>query len=107
MLNTYKCIRVSLGLIGVYEVTWQVSIDEPGQLELWLDSGSGAVALPATTVGRATGTSQLFGNTLIETTAVNSILSVRNPTGNIPALIITPTAGGTHSVSATLTIKKL
>lgn len=96
-----------LSAIGTYEVTWQVSVDEAGQLDLWLDSGVGAVEQSQTVVGRATGTNQLMGNTLITTTAVNSILSVRNPSGNSTALTITPIAGGTHPVSALLTIKRI
>ena len=96
-----------LGPIGTYEVTWQASITAAGQLDLWLDSGAGAMELPETVVGRATGTSQIVGSTLITTTTTDSILSVRNPSGNTPALTITPLAGGTHAVSATLTIKFL
>ena len=42
----------------------------------------------------ATGTSQIIGMAIIETTAVNSILAVRNPAGNTTALTITPSAGG-------------
>ncbi len=97
----------TLADIGTYEVTWQVAVTEAGQLQLWLDSGSGAVGLAQTVVGRATGTNQIFGSTLITTSAVNSLLSVRNPTGNSPALTLTLNAGGTHAVSATLTIKRL
>lgn len=92
-----------LPAIGTYEIGWQVSVSEPGQLVLALNS----VELAQTVVGRATGSSQIVGNTLITTTAVNSILSVRNPTGNAAALTITPIAGGTHPVSATLTIKRI
>jgi len=57
--------------------------------------------------GRAMGTTQIANHVLIVTTAPNSILSVRNPTGNPTALTITPVAGGTHSVSATLLIKQI
>lgn len=97
----------TLAAIGTYEVTWQAAVTEAGQLQLWLDSGSGAVGLAQTVVGRATGTNQIFGSTLITTSAVNSLLSVRNPAGNSPALTLTLNAGGTHAVSATLTIKRL
>jgi hypothetical protein len=96
-----------LGPIGVYDVSWQVSISEAGQLVLALDSGLGPVELAHTVAGRATGTSQLGNHVLITTTALNSVVSVRNPTGNPTALSITPLAGGTHSVSASLVIKQL
>lgn len=92
-----------LPAIGTYQVAWQVSIDEPGQLQLAI----GGVGLANTVVGRASATDQICGNTLITTTNVNSILSVINPAGNATALTITPLAGGATSVSATLSIKKL
>lgn len=97
----------TLAEIGVYEVSWQVSITEAGQLELWLDSGVGAVALPNTVAGRATGTSQIANHVLVTTTALNSTLSVRNPSGNPTALTVTPLAGGTQPVSASLLIKRI
>jgi hypothetical protein len=89
--------------IGIYEVTWQASITEPGQLQLLLD----ATPLAPTVVGRATGTNQMSGSTLITTTLVNQHLAVINPAGNSTALTMTPIAGGTHAVSATLTIRQL
>ncbi len=99
--------------IGIYEISWQVSVTEAGQLDLWLDSGAGPMELAPTVVGRATGSSQIVGNTLITTTVTNSILSVRNPSGNSPHLTITPYAGQEdepipiHPVSATLNITLL
>ena len=56
--------------------------------------------LDYTVVGRATGTSQILGMAVITTTAVNSVLTVRNPSDNAAALTITPLAGGTRPVSA-------
>ncbi|MDF2596165.1 MAG: collagen triple helix repeat protein, partial [Clostridia bacterium] len=58
-------------------------------------------------VGRATGTSQIVGMALVETSAINSILTVRNPAGNPAALTITPLAGGTRPVSAHLVIMQI
>lgn len=89
--------------VGVYEVTWQASVSEPGQLQVAL----GGAGLPNTVVGRATGTNQISGSTLIITGVINQVLSIINPAGNAAALTMTPIAGGTHSVSATLTIKQL
>ena len=48
--------------IGCYQVLFQVSISEAGQLVITLDSGSGAIELPYTVVGRATGSCQIVGN---------------------------------------------
>ena len=57
--------------------------------------------------GRATGTSQIVGMAIVTTTAINSVLTVRNPTGNAAALTITPVAGGPRSVSAHLVITQI
>lgn len=89
--------------IGTYEVTFQVSVDEAGQLVLVLNGSE----LAFTVVGRATGTSQIVGMAIINTTTINSTLSVNNPTGESTALTITPLAGGTNSVSAHLVIKRI
>ena len=97
----------NLAAIGTYQVMFQVSVSEAGQLVLALDEGAGAVELAYTVVGRATGTNQLVGMSLITTTTVNSILSVRNPASNSTALTITPLAGGTNSVSAHLVVTLL
>ncbi len=96
-----------LPTIGVYEISWQVSVTEAGQLVVGLDSGGGVIELPESVAGRATGTSQITNTVLVTTSVVNSVVSIRNPTGNTPALTITPLAGGTRPVSATLVIKQL
>jgi hypothetical protein len=93
--------------VGTYRVAFSVSVSEPGQLVIGLDSGSGMVELPYTVYGRATGTSQLSGEALVTTTVANSALELRNPSGNTPALTITPLAGGTHPVVASIVIQQL
>lgn len=93
-----------LGAIGTYEVNFQVSVTEAGQLILTLDG----VDLAYTVVGRATGTSQIVGLCLVTVTnPLSSTLTVRNPTGNATALTITSSAGGTRAVSAHLVIKQI
>ncbi len=91
----------NLAAIGVYRVSFQVSVTEPGQLVLTLNG----LDLAYTVVGRATGTSQITATALVETTVVNSLLTVRNPAGSWTALTVTPVAGGTAPVSATLVIE--
>jgi hypothetical protein len=93
--------------IGTYRVAFSVSVSEAGQLVLTLGSGAGATELPYTVSGRATGTSLISGEFLIETTTINSVISLANPTGNSTALTITPLAGGTHPVAASLVIERL
>ncbi len=92
-----------LAAVGTYSVQFQVSVSEAGQLILTLDTND----LAYTVVGRATGTSQIFGTTLVTTTAANSILTVRNPAGNFSALTISPVAGDSRPVSAHLVIQQL
>ena len=89
--------------IGTYQVLFQVSVTEAGQLVLTLNGAE----LAYTVVGRATGTSQLVGMALVTTTGANSVLTVRNPEGTAEALTITPVAGGTEPVSAHLVITQL
>jgi hypothetical protein len=93
----------TLSAIGTYQVLFQVSVTETGQLILTLNGAD----LAYTVVGRATGTSQIVGMALVQTSVVNSILTVRNPAGNSTALTITPLAGGTRPVSAHLVITRL
>ena len=93
----------NLEQIGTYEVLFEVSITEAGQLILTLNG----VDLAYTVVGRATGASQIIGMAIVSTTVINSILTVRNPSGNATALSITPLAGGTRSVSAHLIITQI
>lgn len=92
-----------LPTVGTYLVQFQVSVTEAGQLMLRLNS----VPIANSVVGRATGTSQIVGLSLVTTTVPNSILEVINPPGNSPALTITPLAGGTHPVSAHLVIIRI
>ncbi|MBR1718237.1 MAG: collagen-like protein [Bacilli bacterium] len=93
----------NLSSIGTYQIMFQVSVTEAGQLELTLNGN----AIEYTVVGRATGTDQITGMYLIETTTINSVLTVRNPADNSTALTITPLAGGTEPVSAHLVIIRL
>ncbi|MBC7765069.1 MAG: collagen-like protein [Hyphomonadaceae bacterium] len=60
----------NLATIGTYQVLFQVSVSEAGQLILTLNGAD----LAYTVVGRATGTSQIVGMALVITTSVNSIL---------------------------------
>ena len=64
--------------IGTYQVFFNVPVSEAGQLELILNGAP----LEYTFVGRATGTSDISGMFLIDTTTINSVLTVRNLAGN-------------------------
>ena len=93
----------TLGEIGTYLVLFQVSVTEEGQLILTLNGAD----LAYTVAGRETGTSQIVGMAMVETTTADSVLTVRNPDGTAAALTITPLAGGTRPVSAHLVIMQI
>lgn len=94
---------ISLPDIGVYRVSFSVPVSEAGQLIVTLDGAD----LAYTVAGRATGTTAITGESLVQTTTANSLLTVRNPAGNATALTITPLAGGTRPSAATLIIEQL
>ena len=93
----------TLANIGTYRVAFDVSVSEGGQLILTLNGAD----LAYTVFGRAASTSEIAGETLVQTTAANSVLTVRNPAGNSQALTVTPLAGGTRPSAASLTIEEL
>jgi hypothetical protein len=95
--------RFQVKAIGTYRVSFVVSVTEAGQLDVRLNGQE----IPYTVAGRATGTSEVVGEALVTTATVNSILEVVNPVGESTALTITPLAGGTRPVSATLVIEQL
>ena len=94
-----------LGAKGIYQVMFQVSVTEAGQLDLAVNG----IELPYTVVGRATGTSQIVGMALVKTSDAVSYISVFNPAANSTALTITTHAGGAaaSAVSAHLIITLL
>ena len=93
----------NLAQIGTYQILFEVSVDEAGQLILTLNGED----LAYTVFGRATGASQIVGMAIVTTTVTDSILTVRNPAGNAAALTVTPLAGGTRPVSAHLVITQI
>ena len=96
--------QFNLSEIGSYEVFWQASVTEPGQLMLRINN----IIQSQTVSSRSTGTSLIINDVIITTTVINSILEVINPPGNTPALTITPSDGQlTHAPATSLVIKKL
>ena len=96
-----------LAALGPYQVTFQVSVTEAGQLVLGLDYGDGVNELPYTVVGRSSGSSQIVGTALVQTTAPDAYLTVRNPAGAPTALTVTPFAGGTDPSDSSIVIDQI
>lgn len=88
---------------GTYRVAFSVPVTEQGQLQLTLDGNP----LAYTVAGRDTGASRIDGEALVQTQAPGSVIELVNPTGNAPALTITPTAGGDQPAAAWLIIEQL
>jgi hypothetical protein len=91
-----------LSAVGIYLISFTVSITEAGQLVINLNS----VDQAQTVIGRATGTSVISQTALIQTTIVNELIQINNPTGAPTALTVTPIAGGPNAVSAQLVITR-
>jgi hypothetical protein len=92
----------NLSTPGIYMVMFQVSVTEAGQLVL----AANGTEIPASVAGRATGASQIVGMSFVTVAVADTVLQVRNPSGN-GVLTITPSAGGVHPVSAHVTILRL
>jgi hypothetical protein len=90
-----------LATVGVYQVAFQVSVDEAAQLVVTLNG----VPLAPTVVGRATGTTQITLTALVQTTVADSTLAVQNPPWSSISITITDSAGGTEPSAATLLIE--
>ena len=97
----------NLPAIGTYHVIFKVQTTEPGQLQLELN---GADLAETTTPDQnpTSGGHLIVGDSYITTTIINSVLAVINPTGNTPALTITPADGAsTHANAQSITIERL
>ncbi len=92
----------NLSAIGTYQVMFQVSI-EFGQLDLSLNG----TELPATVAGSIDFGNQVVATSLVTTTVVNSILTVRNPVLDSRSLTLPVNAGGSLPVSAHLVITQI
>jgi hypothetical protein len=103
LLSPLAASSFNLTAVGVYQVLFQVDIAEAGQLQLSLNN----TPVVNSVVGRATGFSQIVGISFIETTTINSTLSVINPAENAISLTIAPSDGGNNPIVAQLVITRL
>lgn len=104
---SFSPTEILLPAIGVYDISFMVSVDEAGQLMLSLNpNGGGYMLQPQTLAGRATGTNQITNRVLITTSTINTLVKVQNHSSPA-ALTLTPTPGGTSAGSTSLTIVRL
>jgi hypothetical protein len=94
---------ITLPDVGTYRVSFSVPVNEAGQLVVALDG----VELVYTASGRATGTTTIAGESLVQTTVPNSTIRVINPAGNLGAITLPIQAGGSRQVASTLIIEQL
>ena len=92
----------SILTVGYYQVLFQVSVSESGQLVVVLNG----IEIPYTIVGKSNLMSQIVGMCCIYVIQP-SILNIRNPLNSLSSLEITPNAGGINPVSAHLLITRL
>jgi hypothetical protein len=88
--------------VGIYKVEFQVPVAELGQLVVTLNGAE----LGYTVVGRDAPLSQIVGEVLVQTTAANSVLTIRNPAGNAGITIVSVT-GLLNPTSAHLVITRV
>jgi hypothetical protein len=91
---------------GVYDISWQVSIDEPGQLALFVGDGGPLLFQPQTLAGRATGTNQITNRVIIQVASPGALIAVVNHSSPA-AITLTPLPGGTSAGSTSLVIVRL
>ena len=87
---------------GTYLILFEASVTQAGQLILAVNGTETA----STAVGRSGGGGQIVGMT-IQALPAGATLQVRNPTGNVTPLTLTPTAGGNAPVNAHLIVVQL
>ena len=104
--------------IGTYRVTWHISVDEPAQWGLFINTaptiGGGGLFSQVTTalgapsqVGQAIGTSQLVGDVIFQNSVAGSAIQVRNYASSAGAVTVTPVPGGTQAQAVSLIIQRL
>lgn len=103
--------------VGTYRVTWHISVNEPAQWSLWINTaptpGGGGLFVEVSTasgapasVGQGIGTAQSVGDVVFRNSVANSAIQIRNyasPT----AVSVTPLPGGTQAQAVSLIIQRL
>jgi hypothetical protein len=102
VITRISATTFNLATVGIYEIFFQVSISEAGQLVIVLNN----TEISYTVVSKDTGTNQIIGMSIISTILPESILSINNVAGNSTSLTIPPVASGNNSVYANLIIKQ-
>ncbi len=96
-----------LMLAGIYEIKYILSITQPAQLVVSMDSGSGFIQQLHTVVGRNSGSSQLIGDVFLKVDIPGSIICLASPVENNNPIRVTPTAGGTLAETCYLIVSKI
>ncbi len=87
--------------IGTYLVLFQIDINAAAQFVLRLNGG----LVPDSEVGRATGSSQLTGISLVTTSTINTVLDLINTSAG--AVFVPNNDGGTQPITAHLVIIRI
>ena len=102
-ITSLTATTFQLGPIGTYRVDVHVTIVAGGQVVLTLNN----VPVASTALGGIDlSGNNLSGSYIINTTTVNSVVTVRNPTGNA-SITLAAGYGGSLPISAHLTISRM
>ena len=104
--------------VGTYRVSWHISVDEPAQWRLWISTlpspAPGGLFNPVlasggapSTVGQATGTTQLVGDIVFVNDVAGSAIQVRNTVSSSGNVTVTPLPGGSQAQAVSLIIMRL
>ena len=119
--------------VGVYRVTWHISVDEPAQWSLWISTnGSSTVIVPAgpggmfsqfktdpsgmysptgtgvaSQVGQASLVAQLGGDVVFLNPVAGAAIQIRNYAASPGTVTVTPVPGGTQAQAVSLIIQRL
>jgi hypothetical protein len=102
-ITSFSPTQIQLAVPGAYQVMFHVSITELCQLVLTLNGTPQGY----TVVGRATGTCQLVGMTIVVTSLPNTTLALQNAGLTSINVSPPPVTGGFNTTSAHITILRL
>ena len=94
----------TLGPIGVYDIYFQVGVTDVSGCQLVVTLNN---VEKSYTVSGLVGSNVIVGRTLMTTTVVNSVVTIRNPAANARSAVLTPSLGGNSPISAHLIITRL
>lgn len=96
-----------LANIGFYEVNWQMTYPSDGGVVLYQGPTIPTMyAVPYAMIGKISD-GQVAGSVIIQTTTVNSYVSINAAAGNTTAIVIPPNSSSTNLAATTVSFKQI